>query len=109
MYDEIVADNVGCFEKLAVHYEFTHKERSLWVQLADKYSARNISGKHIRDPSPQQWKNTLSEHHVKWFEENYPDLVNYFSGVTDSEPNTVSITTSSEEPHGSWHDRRASA
>lgn len=77
-YDEIVKDSASCFDKLAHHYGFSNRERLLWLNLAEKYSYKNVSTKHVRDPSPGQWRKTLSESHIHYFEDNYPDVISYF-------------------------------
>ncbi|MBM08838.1 MAG: hypothetical protein CMF69_04570 [Magnetovibrio sp.] len=77
-YDDVIKDSAACFEKLAHHYGFSNKDRLIWLGLAEKYSYNNVSTKHVRDPSPGQWRKTLSQSHIDYFEDNYPDVISYF-------------------------------
>ena len=77
-YDEILADDVGSFDRLAHHYGFEDHEREIWISLAEKFSRRNFSTSHIRNPSSGQWEKEFMKSHKDYFQTHYSELISLF-------------------------------
>ena len=83
-YEDLLADEQTVFTKLFQHYGFTDKAVHQSIQLADQCSFEKISGRsvgqsktqsHLRSGRPGEWKDVLSENHLRLIDEQFGDLI----------------------------------
>lgn len=79
-YEDILGNEVKTFGRLFEFYEFGPLKRRIGKSLASKYSSTNMSktSTHIRDPSPNQWKEYFTPAVVDFFNTQNPDLLTMY-------------------------------
>ncbi len=69
-YENIIANEKEYFEKIFLHYGFNRKAVEKSIEIANKFSIRNIDKKkssHIRSGKPGEWKKYFSKKHKEYF------------------------------------------
>jgi len=75
-YEDILGNERAVFSDMFDFYELTGIEKKLGIYLADRYSMQKMKkDKHIRDPSPEQWKTHFTPRVEAVFEEQYGDIL----------------------------------
>ena len=83
-YEELLADEQKTFTKLFQHYGFSETAVNKSVQLASQCSFKKVSGRqvgqsqaksHLRSGRPGEWKEVLSENHLRLIEEQFGNLI----------------------------------
>ena len=83
-YEDLLADEQAVFTKLFQHYGFTERAVRQAVQLAEQCSFKKVTGRavgqsqaqsHLRSGRPGEWKEILSESHLRLIDEQFGDLI----------------------------------
>ena len=84
-YEDVVADEVGSFRRMFVHYGLGALERRLGRFFASRYSAARLQRKdpHIRDPSSGQWRAHFTPRVRDAFESRWGKLIDQLGYAAD--------------------------
>jgi len=83
-YEEILGREEQVFEEILDHYECSNFTKAMGKFWANKYKFKSKSKnqKHIRNPSPGQWKNHFTPKVEAFFMDTYGDLLEKYQYVS---------------------------
>ena len=75
-YEDIMGDERAFFRGLGRHFELSRLRQEIMGHYGYKHAAgRLVSKRHVRDPSPRQWKKHFSPRVDRMFHDTFPGLV----------------------------------
>lgn len=78
-YFEIMADEKQAFLRLGKHHNFNAVQATALAYFVNKYKASNSrNNTHIRNPSPGQWKKTLTRECLEVLDQRFPELISRY-------------------------------
>ncbi len=76
-YEDILGNEEQTFRKLFEFYDYSPKEQSIGMFLADRFSAkrRRSNFRHIRNPAANQWREYFTPRVKNYFDSSYENLL----------------------------------
>lgn len=78
-YFEIMSNEVKAFARLGEHHHFNFIQMKALSYFVNRYKASNSkNNSHIRNPSPGQWKKTLTPECLTALDRGFPELISRY-------------------------------
>jgi hypothetical protein len=84
-YFDIMQNEARAFTRFGRHHNFNLLQMKALLYFVNKYKAsNNKSNKHIRNPSPGQWKKQLTRESLDALDKEFPELISRYNEKTYS-------------------------